>query len=785
MRMLAEKAGFATRRFIISMIFLHAVSFLFHLAEVIVSAYGNQVSFDILSVFYAFISDSVLIAHIGLVLFPVYVVLYFGSDFTARMLMSLLLIILICTEFALMQYYLTAHVPLGSDFWSYSWKDIQLTVKASADISWWQIMLFPILLGFALRGHYSMQQYTFSLPASAGTAGAYAAVAISASIIGYNEPENINQKNLALNKADYFLLKSREYFAQKNTSGYDVPPQLLTNNKEFPFQVKQSTTDALGPLLEKDSVPPNIVLVLVEGLGKTFVGPGADYAGCMPFLDSLSTKSLFWTNFLSTTGRTFGVLPSALGSLPYGPEGFMELGNNAPDHLSLVSLLKQNGYQTGFYYGGDASFDKQDIFLEREGIDYILDAGKFTSNYTKIPVNEGGFSWGYPDRELYRRSFDVLKDKAPYFSIYLTVTTHEPFKFPGSEAYDQKMNAFISRSNNEQVIANKDAFRTLMYADDALRYFIEAYQQRPDYQNTIFIITGDHRMIPVQHKNAIDRYNVPLIIFSPLLKTGKVFRSVCAHNDLPSTLIAYLYKQYNLSFPDSVHWLGEGLTFNTGFSSNKELAIMRNKGDISEYVNGTNFLTDGELYEIGDGMVLTGKHNDEIKDAVNARLQQFKQLNLYTCSKNKIYSMKNASVATKPVNTISAEQEKQLEEHGLPADRIDDIFEKARQLAYNKKYDEAVQLCNTILVQKPNYIDTYLLKARTYAWKDDYASAKQTLNEAVKRNEGYKETYETAIDIELMFGHNEDARAWYYKAIEQFGMDEFKEQLKRIKAARN
>lgn len=783
--MLAEKAGFATRRFIISMLFLHAVTFLFHLAEIIISAYSNQVSFSIWSVAYAFISDSVLIAHIGLVTFPVYVVLYFGSDFTARMLMSLLLIVLVCMEFGLMQYYLTAHVPLGSDLWSYSWEDIQLTIKASADISWWQILLFPLLLGFALRGHYSMQQYTFSLPVSAGIAGAYAAIAISVFTLGYNEPENINQKNLALNKADYFLLKSRQYFDEKNGSSDDAIPQLLANKKEFPFQIKQNTSDELGPLLNKDSVPPNIVLILVEGLGKTFVGPGADYAGCMPFLDSLSTKSLFWTNFLSTTGRTFGVLPSAVASLPYGPEGFMELGNSAPDHLSLIGLLKQNGYQTGFYYGGDASFDKQDIFLEREGIDYILDAGKFTNDYKKLPANEGGFSWGYPDKDLYRRSFEVLKDKAPYFSIYLTVTTHEPFIFSGSEAYNQRLDAFIARSGNEQVSANKDAFRTLMYADDALRYLIETYKQRPDYQNTIFIITGDHRMIPVQHKNAIDRYNVPLLIFSPLLKTGKIFRSVCAHNDLPSSLIAYLHKQYNLTIPDSTHWLGSGLTFNTSFSSNKELAIMRNKGDISEYVNGTHFLTDGELYEIGDGLTLTGKQNDELNKAINAKLQQFKQLNLYVCGKNKLYSMKNASIAAKPVNTITIQQEKQLQQHGLETTRIDDIFEKARQLAYNKKYDEAIDLCNAILAQKPNYIDTYLLKARTYAWNDDYKNAKQTLDEAVKRNEGYREIYETAIDIELMFGHKEDARGWYYKAIEQFGMDQFKEQLKRIKAAHN
>jgi len=55
------------------------------------------------------------------------------------------------------------------------------------------------------------------------------------------------------------------------------------------------------------------------------LGEGAEYGGFTPYLDSLTTKSLYWENFLSNTGRTFGVLPSLLGSLPFGKSGFMEL----------------------------------------------------------------------------------------------------------------------------------------------------------------------------------------------------------------------------------------------------------------------------------------------------------------------------------------------------------------------------------------------------------------------------------------------------------------------------
>jgi hypothetical protein len=39
--------------------------------------------------------------------------------------------------------------------------------------------------------------------------------------------------------------------------------------------------------------------------------------GGFTYLDSLIPKSLYWENFVSNAGRTFGALPSILGSLPY------------------------------------------------------------------------------------------------------------------------------------------------------------------------------------------------------------------------------------------------------------------------------------------------------------------------------------------------------------------------------------------------------------------------------------------------------------------------------------
>lgn len=70
--------------------------------------------------------------------------------------------------------------------------------------------------------------------------------------------------------------------------------------------------------------------------------------------------------------------------MPYGKSGFAELGENMPDGMTLINLLKERGYTTRFFYGGDATFDNMKLFLEKQSIDYVFDENPLaatTRNY--------------------------------------------------------------------------------------------------------------------------------------------------------------------------------------------------------------------------------------------------------------------------------------------------------------------------------------------------------------------------------------------------------------------
>lgn len=796
MQMLKEKSGFAMRRFISSMLFLHAIAFVLHLVEIIITT-TNGKTIPNLSIFIiSFLNDVTFIARFSLFVFPAYLIIYWSSDFLARMMMGAFLAITVITLVGLMQYYLISNMILGADLWNYSWHDIKLTVKASANISWWQLIVFPLFVGLAMRIHYWFQQHTLTMVWSSAIAGVYIVIGFLNTSLQFIQLDDVNNKSLAVSKGDYFLKKTADFMLGDHLNSPYMQQELMASAGAYPLQYQQNIDDELGPLLNKTSnTPPNIVFVIVEGLGKTFVGPNAEYKGCMPYLDSLSEKSLFWTNFLSTTGRTFGVLPSMLGSLPFGKAGFMEL-EKYPNHTSLYKLLKQNGYKTGFFYGGDVEFDGQKKFLDYQEVETILDEKNFTDAYEKIPKTAAGFSWGYPDKALYKRSMDLLPNKGPFFNVYLTVTTHEPFLINNPELYNNQLNDFLKYKNNPEITKNKDAFRTLMYADDAIRLLINEYSKRADYANTIFVITGDHRMIPVNHKNEIDRYHVPLLIYSPQLNTNKIFKSVCSHADLPSTITTYLKQQYQLNFPDSVHWLGKGLTFKTTFSSDKHLAIMRNKGQIADYVFGKYFITDGALQNLDDNMVQTQNRDIKETQKVEGFIQKFKQINEYVCDNDKLYSIK---FTTTPIefstdtfiNTVKKEQPKQETATKVtPTPKTEtktntivskpNVAEKKPTPGTVKKTAE-LEAAQVNVSNNPADADAYYNLGIEHVKAGNLSWARANFEKSIALNYKQKKVYMALIDLELIRNDNEAARAYYYKAIGIFSRDEFEDALEKIK----
>ncbi|WP_247231563.1 LTA synthase family protein [Telluribacter sp. SYSU D00476] len=574
----------------------------------------------------------------------------------ARSVFAGIVLLLVAMQLSLMKYFLTSLALLGSDLFIYSLNDIIQTAGAAGAVSLLGVLGFLVFIGLVWALFYYVSP---RIPTHRWVALALPLLSVA---FIWSEAEKMVEapqfgneylNYLSYNKSLYFTNASYTYFLDDSKDeGVDIysdmylgvgetlssgESKLVTVNyigaQEFPFLHREETPDVLGPYFKKSASKPNIVIIVVEGLGRAFTGEDPYLGSFTPFLDSLSSKSLVWANFLSEGGRTFAVLPSILGSAPFAKSGFNDLADKIPAHFSLMNVLKKNGYSSSFYYGGNSSFDNMNVFLRKAGIGEIYDESSFGSGIPKMP-SSNGFTWGYDDRELFNHFFRTNSQAigTPKLNIILTVSMHSPFLINNQEVYmskvEQRMTELaFSEEQKEKTRPYKQMLSTILFTDGALRDFFRKYSQRTDFQNTIFLITGDHRMPEIPMTTKIDRYHVPLIIYSPLLSRTAYFRSISTHFDITPSLVAFLSNNYAVSRPAVTSWLGTGIDTVRQFRNVHSYPFMVTKAEMVDYIMGNYMLSRNELYDISANMDLSLIDDQSKRSSLQSTFELFKQKN--------------------------------------------------------------------------------------------------------------------------------------------------------------
>ena len=624
---------------------------------VITSNFSNYPEGSYLSLISGLKFDLILYLRVSAILMLPFLLLAYFSQKAARIFFITISILLILGDMLLMQYFATARVPLGADLIGYSLQEIQHTVATSGGMNLLpsiMIVLFLIIMIRVFRNHvyFRLKQWLIGL---------LAAVMII-SLLPLKQLETDSSKFddefsmfVASNKLNFFFESMLGHYLNQgslNNKTFTFTPVTSSSegnpftyiNPDYPFLHQETTPDVLGKYFNLGETPPNIVLVIVESLGRAYSGENAYLGSFTPFLDSLMQKSLYWENCLSTSGRTFQVLPTTLASLPFGDHGFAELGENMPDHLSLISLLKkQAGYTSSFTYGGEAEFDNMESFLRRQGTDQIIDSRKFGADYTKLPSGSSGFSWGYGDREIFRRNIEYVTSNpdAKRLDVLLTLAMHSPFVVTNQDYYNQKFN---DRLNSLELTDKTKAFdrqydaqfASILYFDDSFRSFMKEYSKLSSFQNTIFIITGDHRMPEIPISTQIDRFHVPLVIYSPMLKKAEKFSSVVTHFDIAPSLIAMLNAAKYIKRPTVAAWIGHGLDNSVDFRSLQTYPLMRNKNEILDMMSTDQFLSNQTVYRIAPDLNLEPLGNSNHQKQMKDELDNFLRKNNYACKNNKL-----------------------------------------------------------------------------------------------------------------------------------------------------
>lgn len=659
-----------------------------------------------------------------------------ASAFLSYLFFSIALLL----GFSINQFFVITLTPLSADLFGYSLSDVGTTVSSSGSTLGSSFIICILIIAafiiIAFRIVRAGGAQRIDTRTALGVSGVMMVLFFLPWRVQPEDYENDLGYYVAVNKFRFLANRTIELIAEQS----DKP---LFPNDAYPFLHKINYSDSLGAYLNKANEYPNLVVIIIEGLGRDFCGPNAPYGGFTPFLDSLTQKSLYWENGLSNAGRTFGAPPSILGSLPYAKLGMMGYGNEMPSHQTLISLLKPFGYTTNFFYGGNPNFDNLDLFLERQQVDFFL-------NQSNFPEQKKKAFWGYSDADLFSAALQKIDgvQGGHRLDVFLTLNTHEPFVCPDSAIAaiaDKKIDELPNSSKKEIIVGNKTVFECLLYTDYAVKGLMQGYARRPDFNKTIFVITGDHRLIPVPQDNRIKRYHVPILIYSPLLKQPKSFSSLTTHSAILPSILSFLHQGYAMDFPEELPLISSGLPMQENFSSNLDIALIRNKNEVKDYILGGHFLSEDRLYTILQDLKLKVESNELKKRKLKEKLRAFQGASIYAFENNRLDKVSPIQLHLFPFNES---EERYLQTLNIKKLNPDERFAKAKELAFNEEYQRSRTILKNILNQSPNYHDARILLARTYAWQSQYDSARLYLDQTIQRSPGYADCYVALSDIE-------------------------------------
>lgn len=273
---------------------------------------------------------------------------------------------------------------------------------------------------------------------------------------------------------------------------------------------------------KKREKPLNVVIVLQESLGATFV-QSLGGEPVTPQLEQLKTQGMWFQNLYATGTRSVrGIEAVVAGFSPTPAQSVVKLSNSQQNFTTLASVLKSNGYHTQFIYGGEAHFDNMRSFFTGNGIDDIVDISQI-----KNPAFVG--SWGASDEDLFNTAHQKLnalhQEGKPFFSLIFTSSNHEPFEFP-----DERITLHEQPKNT--------ANNAVKYADWAMGKFFEKAKQSDYWQDTVFLIVADHdnrvygnNLIPVE------KFRIPGLILGADI-TPEVLETLSSQIDLAPTLLS-------------------------------------------------------------------------------------------------------------------------------------------------------------------------------------------------------------------------------------------------------
>ena len=655
-----------------------------------------------------------------------------GFGASAGILMGLLLLELLLTE-----YFLDRYELLGLGYrrgLSEAFTATQLLLP---------MLLGLIILGTAMRLFYKTGKRFYRLISRMYPFTIVLFSVFLATLFSERRPVN-------LNKTQFLLEENIGYWSREAPySGTD----------EFPFWDDWEPADPLGPYLEWGKTPPNVIILAIEGLSTDFVGGDAPFKNAAPFLDSLRLNALYWDQFLSNDRDSRSTLASLTASMPGAGAGLLGSGDDLRSN-SLFAILKKNGYRTSYQFGGNSALSGADRFLFSQRVDEIADQKSFSARFNRQDADAAGVSLGYPDEALFARYFRTRPiGPQPRLDYLQTLSTAEPFAIPDRDAYLERASNLLPvmdlDSRHQRLFRkNRDLMAAMIYADRQLAGFFKELGQLPGFRNTIVVLTGTHRPAVLAPEGPLERYRVPFLLYSPMLKKPGVVHNLASHLDLAPSLLGSLARRYGIELPQKSAWIGGERLGDSQRATPRIIPFYRNGREPQTFIEDSMLLDGADLYRIGARLQLREYEGTEPSD-LDGKALAFRAAERYVLEQNALLP---AASAPYPKLIEAPEKKDLVWIHSVfSGDNFDNAYATARQLALEGNRERARLLCRYILTQVPGHVDAEILLGRIYAWDNEFERASEILEHVVQKYPVYADGYSALLDTYYWCGANRKA----------------------------
>lgn len=329
--------------------------------------------------------------------------------------------------------------------------------------------------------------------------------------------------------------------------------------------------------------PLNVILIVWESLTSKAVGLQMEGKMITPGMNELKKEGIYFSDIYATGDRTDKGIVGVLSGYPsQATTSVIKEPGKAAKLPMLSKIFAKRGYNTTFHYGGELEFANMKAYLLQGAFNQFTTIDDFDKK-------DQNSKWGAHDGVVAAQlKKDINNSPRPFFSTWLTLSSHEPYEIPSAPILKGKNDIALFLSS-------------IHYTDSIVYSFIQFAKQQSWWNNTLVVIVADHghRLPRSIHKP--DDFKIPLLMLGGAVKSATIISTIGSQTDLAATLLGELNLPSNefiwsRNLLDSSRSPWAFFTFNNGFGfiqPNKKL-VFDNVGKLS--IDKIGNISDEDIY---------------------------------------------------------------------------------------------------------------------------------------------------------------------------------------------